>query len=499
MYDHDDAPAFLRGGGEMGDLMRRHDWSASALGPPDGWPQSLRTVVSLMLTSKFPMFTAWGEDLSFLYNDAYRPIFGSKHPDVLGRPFREAWSDIWVDIEPLVTRALAGEATYHEDLHLVMERNGYAEDTWYTFSYSPVIDESGSVGGMFCACTETTQEVKARAAMAAERQRLHDLFKQAPSFMAVLTGPEHVFEFANDAYLTLIGNRPDIIGKPLRLALPEIVDQGFVELLDSVMRTGKPVTGATARVSLNRSGTGAVEERFLDFIYQPIKEADGGISGVFVDGYDVTERKRAEDQQSLLARELNHRVKNLFAVAGGMVSLSARTAKTPQDLARSVRGRLDALARANELISPILADHDRAGLATLEDVAKAVMRPFMHEHDSEAERISIRGPRTPLGDSAMTAMALALHELATNAAKYGGLSDPGGSVSIAWKHENGQFSLRWDETSSHVLPDAPATDGFGSLLIERSVAGQLQGTLSREWRRNGLSVMMTASLERLSR
>ena len=156
-----DEAGFLAGGGEMGALMRRHDWSASPLGDPAAWPQSLRSVVGLMLESKFPMFVAWGPELAFLYNDGYRPIFGAKHPRALGLPFREVWSEIWADIEPLVAKALAGEATFHENLHLVMERNGYPEDTWYTFSYSPVRDESGAVAGMFCACTETTGQVLA--------------------------------------------------------------------------------------------------------------------------------------------------------------------------------------------------------------------------------------------------------------------------------------------------------------------------------------------------
>ncbi|GAA0595711.1 hypothetical protein GCM10009416_37570 [Craurococcus roseus] len=150
---------FLAGGGEMGALMRRHDWSASPIGRPETWPQSLRSVVGLLLESKFPMFVAWGPELAFLYNDGYRPIFGAKHPRALGLPFREVWPEIWADIEPLVSKALAGEATFHENLHLVMERNGYPEDTWYTFSYSPVRDESGAVAGMFCACTETTGQV----------------------------------------------------------------------------------------------------------------------------------------------------------------------------------------------------------------------------------------------------------------------------------------------------------------------------------------------------
>ena len=152
---------FLNGGGDMGTQMRAHDWSTSPLGDPATWPQSLRTTVSLMLNSRYPMFVAWGPQLAFLYNDGYRPIFGAKHPHTLGLPFAEVWSEIWDDIRPLVERALAGESTFNENLHLIMERSGYPEDTWYTFSYSPVRDESGSVGGMFCACQETTSQVLA--------------------------------------------------------------------------------------------------------------------------------------------------------------------------------------------------------------------------------------------------------------------------------------------------------------------------------------------------
>ncbi|TAJ85392.1 PAS domain S-box protein [Reyranella sp.] len=157
----DSSLSFLASGGEMGALMRAHDWTTSPLGDPGTWPQSLRSVVQLMLNNRQLMFVAWGKELAFLYNDGYVPTFGSKHPRALGRPFSEVWSEIWDDIEPLVSRALAGETTYNENLHLVMERNGYPEDAWFTFSYSPVRDESGAIEGMFCAGIETTGQVLA--------------------------------------------------------------------------------------------------------------------------------------------------------------------------------------------------------------------------------------------------------------------------------------------------------------------------------------------------
>jgi signal transduction histidine kinase len=156
---------FLEGGGSTGALMRANDWRASPLGHPSSWPQSLRSVVGLLLQSRFPMFVAWGEELGFLYNDPYAEILGAKHPAALGSRFHDIWSEIWPDISPLIEAALAGHASYREDLPLLMNRKGYDEQTWFTFSYSPVRDESGDVAGMFCAVHETTEKVLAERAL----------------------------------------------------------------------------------------------------------------------------------------------------------------------------------------------------------------------------------------------------------------------------------------------------------------------------------------------
>ena len=158
--------AWLQGGGKVGALMRAHDWRASPLGPPSAWPQPLRTVVSLMLGSEFPMFVAWGGELGFLYNDAYAEILGAKHPAALGARFHDIWAEIWTDIWPLIESAMAGEASYREDLPLLMNRRGFDEQTWFTFSYSPVRDDAGAVAGMFCAVVETTRRVRTEQAQA---------------------------------------------------------------------------------------------------------------------------------------------------------------------------------------------------------------------------------------------------------------------------------------------------------------------------------------------
>ncbi|HYD37322.1 MAG TPA: PAS domain-containing protein, partial [Allosphingosinicella sp.] len=284
---------FLADGGEMGERLRDFDWSCSPLGPPESWPQALKTAVGILLSSKFPMFLAWGPELRFLYNDAYIDVLGGKHPAALGHAFEDIWAEIWDEVGPLARRALAGEATYFDNLPLTMTRKGYEEQTFFTFSYSPLRDDDGAAAGMFCVCTETTATVLAERERLNETERLRQLFDRAPGFMAVVRGPDHVFEMANASYQTLVGRR-ELIGKPVREAVPEVEGQGLIELLDQVYRSGEPFSGRSVAVRLQRTPGGPSEKRLLDFVFQPIFDAKGAVTGIFADGYDVTERIVAE-------------------------------------------------------------------------------------------------------------------------------------------------------------------------------------------------------------
>ncbi|MFY9295024.1 MAG: PAS domain S-box protein [Methylorubrum rhodinum] len=284
-----EAPAFLAGGGASGALMRGLDWAATPLGPSESWPAPLKTLVGVMLASHQPMLIVWGEAHTTLYNDGYAAMCGARHPYAMGRAFDALWHDIWDQVEPILSRAYAGEATHMDDIAFVMHRNGYPEETHFSFGYTPVRDEDGRVAGMFCACAETTSAVKSGRQMAAERERLHRLFEQSPSFVAVLSGPGHVFEFANPAYRQLVAHR-DVVGKSVREALPEIEGQGFFELLDEVFRSGQGYSAHTAPLTILRAPGGQPEQRYLDFVYQPMRDATGAVTGVFVEGSDVTER-----------------------------------------------------------------------------------------------------------------------------------------------------------------------------------------------------------------
>ena len=307
-------PYFLMGSSEMGARMRALDWSTSPLGPPSAWPTSLRTAVSLMLGSLYPMFIAWGPKLAFLYNDAYRPIFGAKHPDALGQPFESVWPEIWSDIQPLVQRALDGEATFNENLHLVMERNGFPEDTWYTFSYSPVRDESGGVAGMFCACQETTGQVLSERKRIAEQDRQRALFQRAPGFIAILNGPDHIFEFANAAYARVTG-REDFVGRTVREVFGDLEGQGVFELLDQVYATGERFIAEHIAMRLKPSEDSPERDVYLDFIYEPIRDEAGAVTGIFVEGHDVTESRLAQER----LRESENRFRNMADHAAVMM------------------------------------------------------------------------------------------------------------------------------------------------------------------------------------
>ncbi len=296
------------GNSEMAARCRAFDWSKTALGPIEQWSQSFRTIVATMLSSRHPMFLWWGPELTQIYNDGYKPSFGTTGRDIaaLGARGHEHWEEIWPIIGPQIEGVLQrGEATWHEDQLVPIERNGKVEDVYWTYGYSPVRDDDGLIAGVLVVVQETTARVVAAneherllRELETERQRLSYVFQHAPAFLAVMRGSSHVFELANASYKQLVGHR-DLLGKGVAEALPEIVGQVFVELLDEVLETGKPFIGQEVIVQLNTEPGSALTDHYLDFTYLPLVEADGTRSGVIAHGYDVT-------QHVLTRREVEH-------------------------------------------------------------------------------------------------------------------------------------------------------------------------------------------------
>jgi signal transduction histidine kinase len=351
--------------------MRIRDWSSSPLGMPESWPQSLRSMVGMLLNAKFPMFLAWGPQLSLLYNDAYIDILGEKHPSALGSGLQDSWGEVWGDVRPSIERAMGGDAVFAENLPLTVNRRGYDEAAWFTFSYSPVRNESGEVGGIFCVVVETTEQVLAERHRADEITRLQRLFQQAPGIIAILRGPDHIFDIANDGYCRFIG-RDDSIGKTVRQALPELVGQGFYELLDEVYTTGKPYIGNALPVMLQREPNGSLEERFVSFIYQPTFDHRGNITGVFVEGSDVTESVMALKALQATENELraaNHRKDEFLAMLAHELRNPLAPITNAAEMLRMVARGEPKVLRAAEVIAR-QAKHLSALVDDLLDVSR---------------------------------------------------------------------------------------------------------------------------------
>jgi two-component sensor histidine kinase len=358
---------FPLGGGEMGALVRTLDWSKTSLGSISGWPAHLKATISLMLPAEAQIVLFWGPEFVAIYNDAYAPTIGNKHPRALGRPARENWAELWDDLEPLLRRVLeTGETVFAKDRPFYIERHGYLENVYFDISYSPVRDEAGKVGGVLCIVGETTARVVAQ-----ERQRL-------------------------------------------------------------------------------------------------------------------------------LLRETNHRLKNLFAMIDALISLSVRSARTPQEFAQGLRGRIAALLHAKELVRPgiIGTEHATSERTTVDALVRTILQPY--DDDTSSERISAGGPDVMVGVTAVMSLALALHETATNAVKYGALSEPNGAIHIKWETQGGELRLEWEETGGPVIVVSPSALGFGSVLTERSIIGQLGGKIEYDWQRSGLKLRITVPLDRLS-
>jgi PAS domain S-box-containing protein len=250
-------------------------------------------VLELMLNSNAAMFLVWGPQRTFLYNDAYLPVLGAKHPQALARPMEDSWGEVWDVVGPLLARSFDGESLHFTRHPFSIVRNGGLEQAWFDFSYTPVYLDKGLVGGALCVLTEVTQQVRAERALRDQADQLQRLFENAPGFMALLQGPEHRFELANQTYRQLIGTR-DPIGKPLRAVLPELEHQGFFELLDKVYASAEPYVGRRVPVMLQRVLDAPLEQRWVDFVFQPIFDHEGRVRGIFVQGGDVTDHVESE-------------------------------------------------------------------------------------------------------------------------------------------------------------------------------------------------------------
>jgi PAS domain S-box-containing protein len=361
---------FLAGGGEMGALMRAHDWSTSPLGSPADWPQALRTAARLLLNCGHPMYIWWGSEGACLYNDAYRLSIGpERHPGSLGRPVREVWGEIWDIIGPQIEQVMAGRgATWHENQLVPITRNGRREDVYWTYSYSPIGDEAAlnGVGGVLVICSETTQKVlsldmEATRALERSESRLRTIFETSFQFQGLLALDGTLVD-ANATSLEAIRCAPaDVIGKRFWETPWFTGTPGLVEAVrDSVARAAKGESlRQELRVNLPVGGW-----RWFDFALRPVRNSQGVVTAIVPEAMELTERKQAEEalrqSQKLeamgqLTGGVAHDFNNLLTpIIGGLDMLQRRRVGGEREQ-RLIDGALQSADRARHLVQRLLA------------------------------------------------------------------------------------------------------------------------------------------------
>ncbi len=462
-------------------------------------------------------------------NQAYLDVTHSTREAIVGQPLFAAFNSGPGDDAPENIRQVRASIEKARDTrqtdHLAMVKFAIArpnergevvfEDSYWSATHTPILNDAGEVAYILQHTTDITELQRLRTLasedpsalelilgggvigraravqednqrLERERKGLVDLFMQAPGFVTVLTGPDHVFQMHNDAYAQLIGHR-DITGKPIREALPELADQGYFEFLDSVYATGEPHEGRASRVQLQRSPDAPLESVFLNFLYQPIRDAEGAVAGIFVQGHDVTDTVQAAERQKLMIDELNHRVKNTLSTVQSIAMQTARSHADPKTFAQGFQARLMALSHTHDLLT---RSHWEG--ADLRDIL---------EHETEAHgatRVSLNGPRVALDPAAALSLGMIFHELATNAAKYGALSAEGGRVQVDWSVANQTsrcLTLSWREIGGPSVK-TPDRRGFGSRLIERNVHHDLAGQVELSYATDGFVAEISIPLDR---
>lgn len=499
-----------RAAGEMTALVAAKDWGETPLGPRETWPVSLSLVVKLIMASGFPMAVRWGPQFVMIYNDGYRAILGDKHPWALGLPFDIAWPEVQSDLRPLHLAILSGENAgfFSEDFPLRIQRHGDAwDDAKFTISYSPVPDDTApsGTGGVLITVVETTSRVQSEEALRKSEAALREsednlrLVLESATDAIYCVDTEGTTTRCNQSFLRMLGfaSEADVIGRKLHGTIHHSHPDGRAYAKEDCPIYICAGSGESAHVEHECFFRVDGSSFPVEYWVGPITR-HGTLQGAVCTFIDITERKHAQDRQAMLLGELNHRVKNLFALTGSMITLSARSATSPKQLAESIRGRLDALAIAHTLVLPQTGDFAAHRSTTLDRLLETILFPYAGSDDTPA-RFALDGPSLPVGAQAVARLALVLHELCTNSAKYGALSVPEGCVRVSWHEQDDTLMLQWEEGDGPALSGSvPATNGFGTLLTSHSIKGDFGGSLEYNWLPGGLIVDMCLPLARLS-
>jgi PAS domain S-box-containing protein len=459
--------------GEMGRLIAAHDWSDSGLGPLSAWPSALKHAVGLILGSAFPMFILWGERRILLYNQGYADLLGRFHPSALGRSFLEIWPDIAPILAPIVEKAFVGDAPVFRDSRIVFDPASPGEERWLTFAYSPVPSETHPVPGVLCVCIDVTERVLSGRDLADREAHLR-LAMEAGQIAPWIVYPPTRTVVSSPELNRMLGLDED--AEP---TLEELLNQylpGERERLDAEFAAMRRRGGQYFETEYRHVRAGDGELRWL-LIRAHVELGDDGepvrIVGVVM---DVTERKRAEERLLLLAREVDHRANNLLAVVQGIIRITkAEDIETFRD---SLFGRISALGHAHRLIS-----ESRWQGASLLQLIGDELGPYM---SADQIRFDVLAGDVELSPSIAQGVAMAVHELATNATKHGALTEPSGRVRLRYDRPAKDIArLVWEEIGGPQV-HAPSKSGVGISVLERALGGATGGSVELDWRPEGL-------------
>ncbi|MEJ0092505.1 MAG: HWE histidine kinase domain-containing protein [Methylocella sp.] len=406
-----------------------------------------------------------------------------------------------VDVIPVLPYAIPG-------------KDGFEQRSW-SYTHAPILGEDGKVAFVLQNAQDIsnlsqtrqlldlpkveTQSLKdavypriemiqvLNQTLLATAHHLQRLFMQAANFMCVLHGPDHVFDIANLAFRELVGDR-DLLGKAACEAVPELESQNYIRILDDVFSSGEAFVSRKMRVLL-QSSEGKIEEHFLDIVCQPILGAKGEVSGVFIEGSDVTDHVRAEQRQALLIRELHHRVRNTLATVQGVMNTTAKSSATIEEFQEAFAGRIASMAKTHAVMTEEL---DQSV-----SFAHLLNQELSHYCDNGGLRIHLAGPAVDLPSQIAVPLGMAVHELTTNAAKYGALAGEEGRIDITWSltdTPNGSALLcEWNETDGPTVKP-PSREGFGSVLLKRVLSQQIGAEVKVAFEPEGFRLRMVVPL-----
>lgn len=464
----------------MAERVQAFDWGATVLGPIGEWSPALRTAVDITLASSVPMVMAWGPDAQLIYNDAYAVFAAGRHPHLLGLNVFDAWPEVADFNRHVLDVTLAGKPLSYRDQPLVLFRHGHGENVWLDLHYTPLRETDGQPHGFLAIVVETTARVQAERAYHRAREQV-ELALNAGAVIGTWlwdVPADRVTADSRFARTFSIDPAQAEAGLSVEAFLQRIHPNDVAEV---EARIGETIRHATPYRCQYRVRQPDGEYRWVEASGGCEHDAQGNptcFAGVMV---DVQERKLAEQQQRIMINELNHRVKNTLAIVQSLAVQSFRGANSVERAAEVFNARLISLSHAHDVLT-----RERWHNALLSDL---VEQTAQSHNFRGSDRFEIAGPRVRLPPHYALSFAMALHELATNAIKYGALGEYGGGVRIRWHLDafldRPTLYLDWIEHDGPPVL-APRRRGFGTRLIEHSFNPARNGTVSFEYRPEGL-------------